>query len=124
MLLSFKSSSRSTQTSGQIVEGNLLELLKTHRLFLFRDAHLHKLGTKSTEIIQTGLYRNLTQPNSDLSALDTEKLVSKQIQKVKYLMREESTSFEQLPSSKTLQVKNKSLTPNPGAFDLLHGKFI
>ena len=37
MHLSFKSSSRFTQTLGQIVEGNLLELFKTHRLRLFRD---------------------------------------------------------------------------------------
>jgi hypothetical protein len=43
--------------------------------------------------MQTGLYKNLPQQNSDLSALDTEKLVSKQMQEVKYLMREEPTSF-------------------------------
>ena len=82
------------------------------------------MGPKSTKIMQTGLCRNLPQQNSDLNALDTEKLYLEADQEVKYLKREEPTSFEQLPSSKTLQVKNKSLTPNPGAFDLLHGKFI
>lgn len=82
--------------------------------------------------MQAGRYRDLPQHNSDhlpqhnsdLSALDTEKLVSKQMQEIKYLMKEEPSSFEQLPPSKALQVRNKSLTPNKGAFDLLHGKFI
>ena len=35
---------------------------------------MHKLGPKSTKIMQTGLCRNLPQQNSDLSALENEKL--------------------------------------------------
>jgi hypothetical protein len=47
MLQSFKSFSKSTPTSGQIVEGNLFKFLKNHLLHLFKDPLCKNLDKKA-----------------------------------------------------------------------------